>query len=423
MGTIAENSLWYKGKSEVLREFKKSTGQILSAVAARNFSDMPGFAIEAFTDVEIDSKFKLTEYNQKIMGDAIDRELKALGLENDIALKQATMAWETEKMQLFSDLQTEFADAELIRQLTEEEYAALIIEQELRETTVLLAKTAIEVQIEDIKRQQAEVELLPLPYEEQVIAAKLETARRKLDVIPYIMAALSAQSAALDAEETIIMPARQEKAEMDKQVADLTTTDILPLMGQKATATMDLTSRQATLIPLMLLKATASKELAAEMMAQLENHILLAAEKVKIAGDKVLRLAEELILMGKEMTLESKKLTIEKNRADLELQRAEAKLAVADALRTQLGEIKTAMTATSEAEITYINVTGANEVAVKKSYMETVEAAKYAAQLKEIENKTEMVNKEDAQEAVHNSLMISKTYNIDLKEKLVHLLG
>ena len=86
MGISAENSLWYKGKSEVLREFKKSTGAILSAVASRNFSALPGFAIEAFTDVEIDSKFKLTEYNQKIMSDAIDRELKDLGLENDIAL-------------------------------------------------------------------------------------------------------------------------------------------------------------------------------------------------------------------------------------------------------------------------------------------------------------------------------------------------
>ena len=117
MGISSENNLWYKGKSEVLREFKKNTGAILSAVASRNFSAVPGFAIEAFTDVEIDSKTKLTEYNQKIMSDAIDRELKALGLSNDISLKQAMMAWELEKAQLLSDLQKEFADKELIRSL------------------------------------------------------------------------------------------------------------------------------------------------------------------------------------------------------------------------------------------------------------------------------------------------------------------
>jgi len=125
MGITAENSLWYKGKSEVFREFKKSTAAILSAVASRNFSAMPGFAIEAFTDVEIDSKIKLTDYNQKIMSDAIDRELKTLGLENDISLKQAMMAWEREKMQLFADLQTEFADKELLRSLRGEEIDGL----------------------------------------------------------------------------------------------------------------------------------------------------------------------------------------------------------------------------------------------------------------------------------------------------------
>jgi hypothetical protein len=165
MGTATENSLWYKGKCEVFREFKKNTAAILSAVASRNFSSLPGFAIEAFTDVEIESKIKLTEYNQKIMSDAIDRELKALGLENDIALKQATMAWELEKMQLFADLQTEFADKELIRSLRGEEIDGLMIDQEFREIAVLVSKVAIELQIEDIKRQKEEVELLPLPLE------------------------------------------------------------------------------------------------------------------------------------------------------------------------------------------------------------------------------------------------------------------
>ena len=42
MGISAENSLWYKGKGEVLREFKKNTGAILSAVASRMASSTLG---------------------------------------------------------------------------------------------------------------------------------------------------------------------------------------------------------------------------------------------------------------------------------------------------------------------------------------------------------------------------------------------
>lgn len=422
MGITTENGLWFKGKSGVLREFKKNTAAILSAVASRNFSALPGFAIEAFTDVEVESKIKLTEYNQKIMSDAIDRELKGLGLENDIALKQATMAWELEKMQLFSDLQTEFADKELIRSLRGEAIDWLMIDQEFREVTVLLSKTAIEIQIESIKRQKEEVDLLPLPLEEQLATAKLAMATRKLAVIPYILAALAAQGTVLDTEAAVIMPAREQKANYDKEVADKTTTDILPLMVEKAAETLTLTEKQSELIPLMIEKAQASAALAEAMTAQLDNHRLIAVEKVKLAGEKVIRLIEELVLMGKELTLDGKKITIERDRAELELQRAEARLAIVDALRTQLGEIKTAMAAESAAEIVYINTQGSNEVAIKKSHLEHVEAARYAASTSELQSQTSALNRMASADKLHSIAMANKTANAKITEKLIHLL-
>jgi len=422
MGITAENSIWYKGKSEVLREFLKNTNTILSTVASRNFSGIPGFAIEALTDVEIDSKFKLTEYNFKIMSDAIDRELKELGLEDDIALKQATMAWELEKIQLFSDLQTEFADKELIRSLSGEALDSLMIDQEFREVTVLLAKTAIDIEIEDIKRQKEEVDLLPLPYEEQLAAAKLAAAQRKLDVIPYIMAALAAQSTALDMEATILMPARETKANYDKQVADLTVSLVLPLMEQKAAAMSTLTAKQYDLMAPLLAKAAASSALAAEMMAQLNNHILLANEKVAIANEKVIRLNEELVLMGKELILDGKKITIERDRAALELQRATAKVEIAEALRVQLAEITTAMGAESAADIIYINTIGANEVAVKADYINTVEAAKYAAAKKDWTSQTSAVYRMATADKAHSVGMANEASKAKITETLVHLL-
>ena len=383
MGSIAENSLWYKGKSEVLREFKKNTAAILNAVASRNFSEMPGFAIEAFTDVEIDSKWKLTEYNQKIMGEAVDRELKALGLENDLALKQAIMAWETEKTQLFADLQKEFADEELLRSMSAEEIESRMIEQEMREVAVVLAKAAIDKEIETIKLQREQVGLLPLPYEEQLAAAQLATAQRKADVIPHIIAALEAQEQVLNAEETIILPARTEKATYDKQVAEQMKAVILPLMEQKAAAIETLTLKQENLLTPMTNKAQASKDLAEEMMAQLSNHILLAEEKVTQAEEKVAKLQAQLTLEEKEVTLEGIKIDIDVERAKIELAHAQAKVDIAEALRTQLGQIKTAMENEAAAEITYINTNGANEVDMKKSRLD-VEKAGLDAQKAEI---------------------------------------
>ena len=294
MGVIAENSLWYKGKSDVLREFGKNRGAILSAVASRNFSGMPGFAIEALTDVEIESKYKLTDYNFKLLSEAIDREMKQLGLENDIALKQATMAWELEKTQLFTDLQNEFADLELIRSLRGEEIDGLMIDQEIREIAVMLSKVAIEIQIEDIKRQKEEVELLPLPYEEQLAAAKLASARRKLDVIPYILAALAAQRTVLEQEAAVILPARQEKANFEIQAAQITEEQILPLMIAKATALAALTVEQAELLDPTIRKAQAAMSLTTRQADLLDPMTAKANARVALTTEQ-LTLLEPMI--------------------------------------------------------------------------------------------------------------------------------
>jgi hypothetical protein len=548
MGRVAEDNLWYKGKSEILTEFQKGTKAILAAVGSRNFSSMPGFAIEALTDSEMDAKFKLTDYNQKIMSDAIDRELKALGLQNDIALKQAMMAWETEKQVLFSDLQKEFADAELVRSLQEEGIASLMIDQEMREVAILVLKVAIEVEIEDIKRQKEEVDLLALPYEEQLAAARLATATRKLDVIPYILAALASQSAVIVKELADVIPAREEKANYDKEVADRTLSDILPKMEEKtaargalttaeaeliapiiekadktvilttkeaellapmtekAVAITNLTTAQATLLPKMIdkaaattelttvetgliepqtrkavaltertaekvtllgpmtekaaaatdltakqnelldpmarkaaataaltvelqtlldplrLKAQANHDLADEMMAQLANHILLAQEKVTLAGEKIVRMQKELSLMGKEQILDARKITIELNRAELELKRAEARLEIAEALRTQLGLIRTAMTAESEAETTFINVEGANRVAVRKSQLDNVKSKEFEARKVDILSQISTVISIGNADKAHSIKMADITGKATITEKLIHLL-
>jgi len=422
MGSIAEENLWYRGKSEILREYRKGMAAILNAVAARNFSEMPGFAVEAFTDVEIDSKWKLTEYNQKIMAEAIDRELKALGLENDLALKQAMMEWETEKATLLADLQREFADKELIRSLRGEEIDALLIDQEIREVAVVLAKAGIEKEIEALKKQKEELGMLTLPYEEQLAAARLATAIKKAEIIPYILAALEAQSQAIEAEESQILPARMEKATYEKEIADKMTSVILPLMEAKASAITALTAAQANLISPTKAKAAAAIDLANEMMSQLNNHIALANEKVAYANAKVDRFTEELNVARKENELEAKKIEVQIARAGLEVARAEAKVAIATALRTQLGEIKTAMENEAAAEITYINKDGANDVAMKESSID-VEEAKLDAQKADIGFQIAAENQSGLDTYNHRINMANKAAAATITQKLVHLLA
>lgn len=528
MAQTAENNLWYKGKGDILREFKKNSSAILATVASRNFSSMPGFAVEAFTEIETETKFKLSDYNQKILNDAIDREMKKLGVGNDIAIKQAMLEWELQKLELFSDLQKEFSDKDQLRALKSEEIESLMIEQDIRDLAVALAKASIEKESEAIKILKTEAEVSPelTAAQEALLVAQEATANRKLEVIPHILAALAAQRTALETESAQILPARQEKANFDIQVANATEAliptmeakaaataaltvkqgELLDPIIEKATATLELTTKQAELLPLMTekataqtslttkqrelldpmmrkadatvalteeqgtlidplmrkadktteltakqselldpmtrkadktmelteaqaglldpmlrkaaatesltvalktlfdpmrLKAQASQDLADTLIEQLANHRLIAVEKVKMATEKVTRLGVQLELSEKELSLDSKKITIERDRAELELLRAEAKLAVVDALRVQLGEIRTAMTSEAAAEVLMINAQGTNEVAVKKSYIEKVEMAKYAASKAAIISETGSVNELGIEERNH----------------------
>ena len=109
MGEIAENSQWFEGRSGVRREYDKTVSAVLNAVAARGHSMFPGFAVDALTGAEMESKLKLVELNKTIMQAAIEREMRAYGLENDLALKSALMAWEADKQALLTELDKEMA--------------------------------------------------------------------------------------------------------------------------------------------------------------------------------------------------------------------------------------------------------------------------------------------------------------------------
>jgi hypothetical protein len=422
MGSQAENSLWYKGKSDVFREYKKNATGVLSAVAARNHSGVPGFAVEAFIEIETAGKFQLTELNQKILAEAIDREMKTLGLEHDYDFKAATMAWELEKQTLFSDLQREFADKELVRALDAETIESLMVDQELREIAVLLAKVAIEIEIEDLKRQKEETELTPLPWQEQLAIAQLATARRKMDVIPYIMAALAAQANAVDQEETVILPARRTKADYDTQTATKTL-ELVPLIIEKAAATVSLTNRQSELIPKMVEKAAASLALANAMTAQLQNRISLAMVKIEMAQERVRRVQDELLTLDAEIGLETAKISVEEQRAELELLRASARLEIATALNDLLLDLIAASEASNTAELDSVRTQTQNEIALKRSRVNNIEIPKDAKDERVTQSSgSALVSMANADKS--NQINMARTASsAEITEKLIHLLA
>ena len=252
-------------------------------------------------------------------------------------------------------------------------------------------------------------------------AVRLATANRKAEIIPYILSALQAQQQVITAEENQILPARSDKATYEKLIADAMTSTILPLMEIKADRISTLTSEQKGLIAPTIEKADATTDLANEMMAQLNNHILLAEEKVNLANAKIARYAEELAVARKENELEAKKIEVQVERSQLELDRANAKVAIASALRTQLAAIKTAMEDAASAENTYIGKVGANEVAMKESRID-VDSAKLDAQKSDIQAQIAAENDKGSATYTHRVAMANNAATATIAQKLVHLL-
>jgi hypothetical protein len=81
------------------------------------------------------------------------------------------------------------------------------------------------------------------------------------------------------------------------------------------------------------------------------------------------------------------------------------------------------MTAESAAEIVYITTQGSNEVAIKKSQLEVVEAARYAASASELASQTSAVKRMAAADRVHSIAMANATASAQITEKLIHLLA
>jgi len=201
MTQTAENALWRIKKRPIMDGYLSAHKQAENQVAGQGFLYRPGFLADAATAIEREAKFKLSEANFAIVQQMIERELAQTGFDYDIAVKEAMIAWQLEKAQTLTELKREFADNKLLREMDKEALNRLKIETDLRQLVIIAAKAQYEIDLEELKRQFFDVERSTFSYETALLNAKLVTANKKLEVIPYIEAVLEKQQLIIDEEE------------------------------------------------------------------------------------------------------------------------------------------------------------------------------------------------------------------------------
>jgi hypothetical protein len=200
MSKLSEGSEWYKGKTPFIEDFVEQRQGLLSNAASRNFTTIPGHFLNGLTVLELKTKQALSGLNYDITARAIERELAQQGIDYDLAYKNAVTLWEVEKAILLDDLTRELSDSQAAREDKEQILAALAVEVGLRQIGLINAKTLLEIETEELRKQIVEEDGKTLPYEVQLAEEKLATATRKLAIIPYLNDVMAAEEDLIAAE-------------------------------------------------------------------------------------------------------------------------------------------------------------------------------------------------------------------------------
>jgi hypothetical protein len=200
-------------QEEILFRIKKTKSVILyqnelkkaeEVIAGSGFSSAPGHLYMAQLNLELFLKMDLTEASFLILQETIQQEIKQAGVDYDQALKNAMIAWELEKQELMTNWDREIKSIEQGLDNTEEDLKRLQVEISRRGIVLVQAKAALSLALEEYRTQIAELDGTVSPFEVQLAQAKVLTANKKLEIIPYIEAIIAIEQSIILKEAEIL---------------------------------------------------------------------------------------------------------------------------------------------------------------------------------------------------------------------------
>ena len=255
-----------RGKTKIITEFSRTCKALENSIAGRGFSFEPGFMYQTINNLEIDTKQKLSDLNYQLLEQAVERSLKESKLDYDLALKNAILAWELEKQELISDWSKELAQLKKEDVQSENLVKKYAIEVSRRAIDLITAKADIALQIETYQKQMADLDDQTAPYESQLAEAKILTANKKLEMIPYISQLISIEWDLLDKDkilankELVISEMLIQLAGKDILIAGKTQ-ELINKKGDILIAEQSLISAKNNLLTALNLKADAEEDL------------------------------------------------------------------------------------------------------------------------------------------------------------------
>ena len=242
LSNLVEVHKFFVERRKALSSLSEGITKSLEDLSKKGFRLPQGTLIEQFALMAMEARRMTSDANVKVTDTQIDLEIVQAELDYRLQIAQEQIEWDEAKAALLNAFQEEIQVLETAYDLSEEELNEFALEIERRKAALLDAKTAIEIDKEEVKQRLVEIEGMNVGLEVDLINARILTNRKKLEIIPFLEALI------LKEEELLTVEQSTMGYEQDLIVARGLLIDakkeLLPYITDKANMRMNLADAQ-----------------------------------------------------------------------------------------------------------------------------------------------------------------------------------
>jgi len=366
----------------------------------RGFVLPQGNLVWNLQELTVEAKRGLTEANVAVVTEQIDLEIEITTKEYQLQIEQAKINWDIEKTELLNDFAIEIAQMELMYDLKEEDINEISLQIENRKSILLIARTDLQVAIEALNKQLAEIDATTVGYEVLLINARIATNTEKLKIIPYL------QQLIVKEDQLLVILKKGMTSEYDlieaKKLLIQAKKDILPYLTQKAIKRGQLADAQYDQAIIDLLRVDL-------LLTKIENDRKKTDAAVRI-GD------EDLILSALTKQLTALRNDVEQKRITNSITHIAAAASVDQVVNSWRMQERTGLTQADINSASILRSGDSSAFSIGQTERGVVEGIEVSARIGEIDSNAG----NDATTIIQNAEIDSKA---DVTSKLIHLVG
>ena len=229
-----EAAKWGEKVDGLTRKLRGTVQGLLTDAAARGFEMVPGPTMGLIVEATVDTKVALTQENQKLYKDGLQRIDKEVEVDEKVAFGLAKLDFEAYRADLENELELQKAWGDMVLAERRAYIERLKSDVDKRQAAIIEERALIEHEVNYWKKVAIEAEALALDAEVELANEKVKTAQEKMKIVEWLYKVI-------EAEQLIIVAEYKKAAALDKLLVKeeeliVVKKSMIPLQKQKAAA-------------------------------------------------------------------------------------------------------------------------------------------------------------------------------------------